>query len=470
MIRKFLLFIFMVVFSLPCSAWVFLTAVAEGENAPLLTYNIVNNKPIRVCIDFVETSFDRSNRKITRNYIPAGEKRDRYYKQVSSEITLALREYVDNARKYIEQSGRAEEFEDLKPYLNDPRVVYINGGRDAKTCEAFPHDNSAMDLRVILETNDELRSYLQGHKGSAWQGDRNFMKLFFHPDYIDDRWIDIFYYKYEDLPSSEQSSKARSILLEPTIRHEIGHTLGLGDQYMLDDINQSKEYGLSHIMPLTAINSVMGGRDKNGEIQALSCDDAEGIINLVDFYSKDVSSKRRTEGWASLCWKNIMYEECFASKISDAEYQAQLSYARSGYSSPRPDHISRIKQERRERYASAAAAQNAQQEAEEAKRRAEAAAREAEYKQKLKDLLSKEAEYGYCPVCKQPLLNTDFNNMRRVKILSAPRQKVTQGDKVFYRYPYGQCKVKIHSDCYEALKSKGGKLPWAQWCAQSKKQ
>ncbi len=462
--KKILFILFLSVLTLPAAAWVFLEDVSKPkpDSSPYLIYNTVQGKPVRICIDFIETSYDSSAHKIKKSYMPSGRKRDDYYNRVAHITNDIYLDWINNVKANIEKSGRINEFQDIMRYLNSPKISYVNYGSSAKNCDSFPEDHSVFDLRLMVETNEEAKSYIAADNyGRAYAGGRvrKHIMIFFHPDYVDEGWKNNYFRKSDnDVIAPEIFRRYENILFEPIMLHETGHALGLGDQYAGGEEYADKSYTLDAIVPLSNIKSVMQGRTP-GESRVLTCDDAEGIINLIDFYSKDASSKRRTRGWASLCRSDIVYVESLPNKVSGEEYQAQLTYAANGYTGEVPSHIKRIKSQmlaKAEREASAAA--KAAEEEARAKAEAVKAAvqKEMDYNKRLEAV-------GYCPICHKHLAN------ELIKRVSAPRRKITaNGQFVRYEYPYGKCSVDIHSKCWEEYKNSGLAVPWKAWCSASK--
>lgn len=450
--KKYLFLLLFFLFGIPVCAWIFIPSVANPKEneVPALIYNIMQDKPIRICIDFIETSSKNKDggNKYSKKYIePSDIRRNKYYDIMTSVIDASFGKYTDNAKKYIERSGRQEEFADVYKQLHTPKTVYINKGAGAKHCDSYPYDNSAVDLRIVAETNNELIRYQTG-RAHAFSGSRSYIELFFHPDWIDNSSFSA----NKVLVNYANEQKYKTILLEPTLRHEIGHTLGLDDQYVgrsIDD--EDKIHTLANILYLPSIPSVMGERDKNNNIRELTCDDAEGIINLLDFYSKEDKTYRKNNGWASLCHKDIIYIEAVPAKVSGTEYLEQLAYAKSNYQTALPAAAQRIKNERK-------AAADAKEKAEEQERQqheVRAKIDELKYRHKLDSL-------GRCAICNEYIDNNSI-------ILHSPKKSIKQNGKTIrVEYPYGKCEIKVHKKCWEDFKAQGNKAPWQKWCNEQK--
>ena len=461
--KRIFLILFLSVFALPLNSWVFLKDVAKpkDDSSPYLIYNVMQGKPVRVCVDFIETYYDASARKLKKSYMPSGRKRDDYYSRLSHITNAVCSDWINNVKTNIEKSARTNEFQDIMRYLNSPKITYVNHGSSFKNCDEFPGDNSVFDLRLMAETNEDANSFIavkNGHLAYASGSIRKHIMIFFHPDYINENWIDIYASKHDDFMDYEVQSKAFNILFQPTLLHEIGHILGLADQYLGTEDQGDESYTLAGIVPVNSLKSVMNSR-RRGEKSMLTCDDAEGIINLIDFYSKDASSKRRTSGWASLCRNDVVYVESIPYKVTPEEYKVQLSYAAGGYEGEVPAHVKRIKAQMR--------AKAEQEEAAAAKAAEEESRTKAEY---VRQMVQREMDYnkrletvGYCPICHESLAS-EF-----VKVVSAPKTKITvNGQFVRYEYPYGKCSIKFHAKCWREYKATGMKVPWKTWCSKSK--
>ena len=167
--------------------------------------------------------------------MPSGRKRDDYYSRAAHITNGVYSDWINNVKTNIEKSGRTNEFQDIMRYLNSPKITYVNYGSSSKNCDAFPEDNSAFDLRLMAETNEEAKSFIavkDGHAAYAGGSVRKHIMIFFHPDYIDENWINIYAQKHDDFMDYDVQTKAYNILFKPTLLHEFGHVLGLGDQYL----------------------------------------------------------------------------------------------------------------------------------------------------------------------------------------------------------------------------------------------
>ena len=108
---------------------------------------------------------------------------------------------------------------------------------------------------------------------------------------------------------------------EATMLHEVGHFYGLGDQYDGGRLNNHDEYSSNVNREEKAI--MQGGRATNGQI---TCDDADGMINLLDLRrskrNKGRFTWRANKGWASLCASsdNVYQQARTVTRTGDAYF------------------------------------------------------------------------------------------------------------------------------------------------------
>ncbi len=387
MIRKFFIFIISVFFtSAPLCAWVFLDDVenqAKGKDiVPFFAYNLVNGGKARACVDFIQTYYEESTpekiAEIKRELAAKGKRAPaspRYYREVKKAqakpalvraqyynattlIADAYNAHLTNAVNTITKSGRSSEFYDtlnlLIAYKKPADLITFVNTPDkygnSKNCAQYGYDNKYIDLRLMFEVNDELKTLLNANAaGTASNAERKSIDIYYIPECVNDKenclvnLIDDERYA----ATLRANPSLRSVLsqydFKHTITHELGHSLGLGDQYPLSSAQKnalSKSYTLEGIEDLNSIKSILN------DAPNLTCDDAEGLINLMDFYDNKSKSERKVYGWASLCeGRNVMYLNSVAVKITPQEHAAQLKFAASGYSGAEPAHLKRVRQE-----------------------------------------------------------------------------------------------------------------------------
>lgn len=315
---RFLLPFLLVGLSAPVFGWVFLndveTKVLEGESSRFILKKIMDGRPVRVCVDVVEQVRDPKTRARSGG-VYAGENRRAYYEQAAGVVSAAYRNWLEETRQAVTKSGRKKEFKDLLARLPQyPPLQFVNVGPSAgedeyKSCESYPVE--ALDLRV------RATLYQSGTGGHATQTTRAFFTFHLKPDNSG-----------LELGSAEKPLDRSSVYIAT---HEAGHTLGLGDLYMGDDnpVN-SRAYTLSSFYQGEGVAAVMN------RSSSITCDDVEGLVNLVDFFSQDETSVRRTKGWADLCGRGLVYTRSRAAKVDDGEYADYLKWAKDGYKNEPP--------------------------------------------------------------------------------------------------------------------------------------
>lgn len=82
--------------------------------------------------------------------------------------------------------------------------------------------------------------------------------------------------------------------------HEVGHSLGLSDQYDAA-ADKNTDFTYSSLRQGTGIMNNICHKSFSGKCRRqLSCDDADGLINMIDITQKK-RSERNDYGWKSLC-------------------------------------------------------------------------------------------------------------------------------------------------------------------------
>ncbi len=158
--------------------------------------------------------------------------------------------------RFIKESGRSREFKDIIPIL-ERRLVF----------ERVPLSTSP-DIALFLST--ELKNYVNGD---------------FEP-------------KKDGHPFNEiRINKNYRNEFSPILLHELGHYFGLGDQYT------SARWANAHEEYSSNVNET-DGAVMNEELK-ITCDDADGFINLMDLRlaqrQNGQFSARAQKGWRSLC-------------------------------------------------------------------------------------------------------------------------------------------------------------------------
>ena len=192
-----------------------------------------------------------------------------HYDELSRMIAKFYDDWFLNAAEWIEKSGREDEFADILPILRDGiRVRISEKGNDVNFTFATLKDVQwkcgSGQAGGCLDTQSPIFHVYLPY-------DINFLK------------------KLLTLGLANQKRLSR---------HEIGHTLGLSDQYaQARSINSDTMYGS------TEERKTVMSLARN-----LTCDDAEGIINLIDL-TRD-KCRGGEQGWKTICPKSKEYYIC----------------------------------------------------------------------------------------------------------------------------------------------------------------
>ncbi len=314
--KKFIFALTVVFAAAPSHAWVFLDGVERDRSSWLLP-KLLSGRPVRVCIDVMDRTRDPQTRRYNV-FLYGGENRRAYYEQAALITQAAYQSWFDNLRSAVDACGRKKEFQDLLVRL--PKTVsflFVNLGPSAgselyKPCESYPVE--ALDLRV------RAALWQSGTGGHAAQTRRAFFSFWFKPDYT-------------GLPSDEPKVRVNNSGSSLYVaQHEAGHTLGLGDLYEGDDnAHNSRVYTLAGFYRGETIPSVMNREQK------LTCDDADGLANLLDFFLADEKSSRRQTGWVGFCpGRRLAYARALALQLTEAEEAAQAAFVSGGYKGRAP--------------------------------------------------------------------------------------------------------------------------------------
>lgn len=391
------IFIALLACLLPISAcaWVFLTD-AENKDAGLLLPKIISQKGqnVRVCMD-VMPDLDPAL------YAPSKELSVYLYKTYAPYLVKGYQTWFDALRSGIIQSGRQDEFADILALLPPKKISFSFTNPDASPCTG---DNN-QDLYVRLVSNPSASA---GKSAGAYMRQHS---------------------RFAALTLNSAGYKIPEQLSD-ILLHEIGHTLGLGDMYREEknSAHNSHIYTMAQTQELDSIDSCMNNTCRGKVVkninfttyypfsqQKLTCDDLDGLVNLLDYYFPDQMSVRRTQGWMSLCpQRNVMYVASLPVPVSAEEKASFDSFAASGRQgiSPLADkaanalaQTARLETARKERarQESLAAQEKEKQAAQEALQTALAAEKKQQQYNAL--LQSTPQVPNECPICRKPLRN-----------------------------------------------------------------
>ena len=195
------------------------------------------------------------------------------------QVSNAYNSWFKNANDTINAQHREQEFQDVQPTLQKGVKVQADciasGSANATTTPSdltVSFGNSTEEIKKECKTEDAYGCQIFGEDGKS-------MKL-------------IMPAKDSDLNDSQKNH----VLL-----HEIGHALGMADAY---EQGYRENASGRHRSKWRTPDSIMRGlSDDKTEPPALTADDADGLINIIDswnIHDKKELSERVTKGWAGL--------------------------------------------------------------------------------------------------------------------------------------------------------------------------
>ncbi len=247
------------------STWAAVRDAAPGEHHTekrdvyTILYKLSSAQPVSVSLDFASSTPD-NERKI-------------YQKAIEQ----AYKDWFHNAQEYIKKSGHKKDFTQVLARLKKPKVNFVSSPREA---DLEVHVVSWQDVQENCHGKELLLNSVSGCV--IWE--KSQAGTMFLPNLKD---------LYQALVKEDsRATKIKNIevraLNKALVPHEIGHTLGLADQYEAAIQRTSHDiYRSTHVRK---------GMMNNNQF---SCDDADGIVNLLDIlYGVEPG---RSQGWHSLC-------------------------------------------------------------------------------------------------------------------------------------------------------------------------
>ena len=191
--------------------------------------------------------------------------------------------WFSHTAKAIERSGRQEEFADLMPVLK----------KGVKVQKAWV-DCDQPDLKVHVMSEVGMQVNCSASAAACVWLNQTPMYMFFHPFDGVKKW----------LMGGNQN----------VIAHELGHTMGMADQYEYGRNNSHEVYHTPDKQRTTM--------DSAKPFARFGCDDVDGFINLLDV---GVFGNRRggKEGWRSFC-KGRNYSYVNGRPVVNAKYAVDL--------------------------------------------------------------------------------------------------------------------------------------------------
>lgn len=187
--------------------------------------------------------------------VPHHPEKESEYQQM---VVHGYNEWMHATARIIREAKREEEFSDLLPVLD--RGVTIQ------------FEPVGKDIQFLFVSQQEVVENCGGnrHVVGCYRWDEEVPTIF--------------------LPESKRRAAVGL--------HEMGHSLGFSDSYDYDRLRASQKYGSSLIQ-----KSIMGF---SGESNKITCDDADGLINLIDIALGN-TDRGGSGGWKSLCPKSPEY-------------------------------------------------------------------------------------------------------------------------------------------------------------------
>lgn len=403
--KKLLSFCMLLLLAMPANAWVFLND-AQAKTPGLLLPTIIKNQGqnVRVCIDpltfDLESLFAGSPKSVLLYNTPDGSQEAKTYIKITMPfIAPAYQTWFDTLRSTIAQAKREKEFADVLALLPSQPLSFNFVNQDATPCQY----SQGQDLYIRLDDPQAIARY--GHSNMALAYTRIY---------------DSFSAITLPLEGYRVPEQLKNILL-----HEAGHSFGLGDMYgdQASSSANDKTYTMAKLQQQSSIPACMnnncGGKVVNNvnyasytpnAPQRLTCDDMDGLVNLLDYYFPERMSDRRTQGWLSFCQdKNVAYVASLPLALDEQEKKAFTQFVKKGRQgvSPIMGKAETILKQAQDQAAAQVQAQNQQrmQQRQMQEQDALAAAlanqkKEDEYKKKMAGFQALPDE---CPVCHKPL-------------------------------------------------------------------
>lgn len=366
MLKQLLVFILVLVFCpVYSNAWTFLKR-AEDRSARLILPKIIDKQgKLQACIQsefgsYTPEEWVETRKNCRKEYYSSEEKYNACLEEYRKSFQKFLKDYylaytmlgsiynewLEGIRRFIRQSGREKEFADILRLLpteisfaivNEPKE-----GDDYITSCKTHRTNTQVDLFLNVSGDDFT------YEGGAYLSENGQGKVLGRCNVTSQTRAIIYF-----TPSEKYSGAAADVLL-----HEVGHTLGLSEMYgssasdsSIYTMGEFQVRGTGKGTTPSAMQGVYGYViDNTGELRKerssrVTCDDVDGIINLLDHYYGDKMSKRRTEGWLSLCPnKKIGYAFSLPFQVTDKEIADHENFIRKGYAGYNPftDQIAKV--------------------------------------------------------------------------------------------------------------------------------
>jgi len=436
--KKFLIILSCLFCSVSGFAWVFTTEAVELDRKAILLSKLLSAQPLGVCIHVKHR--DAGGDCTTKNCADI-------HASTRAVFESAYQNWFDTLRTSILHSGRRNEFADILAILPQKlNFVYYNGAENNfASCDYRTFGEKFAHLDLILYPFDVLTQYGAaniegGHYNHSGDPTRAMAKPILD-----------FHYNEEDfglpgypLKNGQKNKKMGGVSNRSTyhiMQHELGHTLGLGDLYKeaIGNSYNSRLYSTHQYIPGPNTPAIM-----SREI-GLTCDDMDGLINLLDHYYADTKLKnsvRRQKGWLSLCAdKNIAYAYALPFSVTNEEKNQYRLFASQAYGpekrpsiAPCADKVRSIyeqtaqgQQERETRQAIADSLLTSRESAAQALQAKEQAEKQKRISEQNKNALT-------CPICGKKVMYADEKSLYNANLAGVGYQ------------------VHVHSACDETFR------------------
>ena len=324
--KKFLAFFFLIFLSGSSFAWVFTTEAVELDTKGILLDKLISDRHLGVCIHVRhdDAGYDCSSSACADMHTSTKVLFERTYQA-----------WFDALRGTIESSGRRSEFADILPLIPQKlNFTYFNGPENNfASCDyyTFGADFANIDLIVMPFTSlTEIGGFKTGGryiKAGAPDKGRAKATLMF---YYSQGNFGLSFYPLKNGKKNDQHTGISNISSYHFMQHEMGHSLGLGDQYAQAVHNEynSRSYTTHKLLPGPQTDSIMN------ESISPTCDDMDGLVNLLDHYYGETllkNSIRRQKGWLSFCQdKKIAYAYGLPFAVTEQEKARYQDFASLG--------------------------------------------------------------------------------------------------------------------------------------------
>ncbi len=328
--KKFLIILACLFCSVSGFAWVFTTEAVELDRKAILLPKVLSAHPLGVCIHVRhrDAGGDCTTSKCAD-----------IHASTQAVFEAAYQNWFDTLRASILHSGRQDEFADILAILPQKlNFVYYNGvENNFASCDYHTFGEKFAQINLILYPFDALTQYGAaniegGHYNHSGNPSRAMAKpiLDFHYNKED---FGLAGYPLQNGQKNKKLSGASNRSTYHIMQHELGHTLGLGDLYKeaIGNSYNSHLYSTHKYIPGPNTAAIM-----SREI-GLTCDDMDGLINLLDHYYADTrlkNSVRRQKGWLSLCDRNIAYAYGLPFTVTEQEKAKYQAFSAQAYTHP----------------------------------------------------------------------------------------------------------------------------------------